>query len=281
MNRPSRNSILCPSCRKLISSDEKRCPYCGILTPGSKLRNNPFARHWGNGEQLVKMIIYVNIAMYLLSLLLNPRMTGMGFNPLNILSPSIDSLAALGATGAWLANKTQGWWTLVTANYLHGSILHIVFNLFALYQISPLISQLYGPYRYFIIFTFSGVIGFWISILAGVEITIGASAALCGLIGAALYFGKSRGGPFGQAVYKQIGGWALSILILGFLFPRINNWAHIGGMAAGALAGLLLGYREKRRETTVHRRLAIGLVMVTALTLAWGVLRGVVFWIGR
>jgi len=281
MNRPSRNSILCPNCRKLISSDEKRCPYCGILTPGSRMKNNPLTRHWGNGEQLVKMIIYANIAMYLLSLLINPRMTRVGFNPLTALSPSMDSLAVLGATGTLLMNKAQGWWTLVSANYLHGSILHIAFNLFALYQLSPLIAQIYGPYRYFIIFTFSGIIGFWVSFLAGVQITIGASAALCGLIGAALYFGKSRGGPFGQAVYKQIGGWALSILIFGFLLPRINNWAHIGGMATGALAGLLLGYREKRRETMVHRWLAGGLVVVTALALVLGVIRGIGFWIGH
>lgn len=281
MNRASRNSILCPNCRKLISSDEKRCPYCGLLTPGSKLKNNFLTRHWGNGERLVKMIIYTNIAMYLLSLLLNPRMTGLGFNPLNMLAPSMDSLTALGATGAGYMNITPGWWTVITANYLHGSILHIFFNLFALYQISPLINQLYGPYRFFIIFTCSGIIGFWISILAGVQITIGASAALCGLIGAALYFGKSRGGPFGQAVYKQIGGWALSILIFGFLFPRINNWAHIGGMVAGALIGLLLGYREKRRENMAHRWLAGGLVTVTGLTLAWGIINGVLFWIGQ
>ena len=167
---PSRNSILCPNCRKLISSDEKRCPFCGIRTPGSMLKNNPLTRHWGNGEHLVKWIIYTNVTMYLISLLIDPQKIGLGFNPLTALSPSINSLAALGATGARLIYKSQGWWTLITANYLHGSILHIVFNLIALYQLSPLITQLYGPYRFFIIFTFSGVFGFWISYLAGVQV---------------------------------------------------------------------------------------------------------------
>ena len=234
-------------------------------------------RHWGNGEQLVRAIIIANIVMFLISILLNPRMTGMSTNPLRFFSPSMESLAALGATGRWLITNTHGWWTLVSANYLHGSFVHILFNLIALYQISPLISQVYGPYRYFIIFTISGIAGFFVSYVAGIQITIGASAALCGLIGAALYFGKSRGGPFGQAIYKQIGVWGLSIIIFGLLIQNVNNWAHIGGMAAGALTGFLIGYREKKRETLNHRRLAGLLVIVTITTLLWGVCRGVFY----
>ena len=282
MNRPTRNSILCPNCRKLISSDEKRCPHCGIPSPGSPIKNNPITRHWGSGEQLVKIIIYTNITMYLISLLLNLRMTSFGFNPLTMLSPSIDSLIALGAAGVYTIKTSQAWWwTLISANYLHGSLLHIFFNLIGLYQLSPLITQLYGPYRFFVIYTFSGVIGFLISVLAGIPLTIGASAALCGLIGSALYFGKSRGGPFGQAIYRQIGGWALTIIIIGFLIPIINNWAHIGGMAAGVLGGFLLGYHEKRRETAVHRRLAGICVAVTVVSLLWGLFQGFLYWAGR
>lgn len=281
MTHSSRNSMLCPNCRKIISADEPRCPYCGLRTPGSPWKNNPLTRGWGNGEQLVKIIIGVNIGMFLLSLLLNPRMTGMGFNPFRLLSPTTDSLAALGATGTWLMNRSQGWWTLLTANYLHGSALHIFFNMMALYQIGPMIAQLYGAYRFLILYTASGVLGFVVSFAAGIPLTIGASAALCGLIGAALFYGKSRGGVFGQTVYRQIGGWALSILIFGFLFPGINNWAHVGGMAAGALTGWIIGYHENRHENQVHRLLAYTCAGATALTLAWGVLRALMFLVAQ
>ena len=65
--------------------------------------------------------------------------------------------------------------------------------------------------------TFSGVFGFFVSYLAGVTFTIGASAAVCGLIGAALYFGKSRGGIYGQTIYRQIGGWAIGIFSYNFV----------------------------------------------------------------
>lgn len=274
MNRPDRKSILCPNCRKLISTDEPRCPHCGIRAPGARWKNNPLTRGWGSGEQLVRMIIFTNIGMYLLSLLINPRSMGIGFNPFGFFAPSMDSLAALGATGVWLVNNPTGWLTLVSANYLHGSILHIFFNLMALHQISPLITQLFGPYRYFIIYALSGVGGFLVSFLAGIPITIGASAALCGLIGAALYYGKTRGGLFGDAVYKQIGGWALGILLFGFLVPRVNNWAHIGGMFFGVLSAFLIGYHEKTRENLGHRVLAGSLMVATVLILVFYILRG-------
>ncbi|RJQ86871.1 MAG: rhomboid family intramembrane serine protease [Desulfobacteraceae bacterium] len=279
MNRPSRNSILCPNCRKLISEDESRCPFCGIQAPGSRWKNNPLTRGWGSGEQIIRTIIYANVGMYLFSLLLNPRRLGLGFNPLGLLAPDQNSLAVLGATGTFLMNLSSGWWTLLSANYLHGSIFHIFFNMIALYQIGPLVTQLYGPYRFFAIYTLSGIGGFWISFMAGIPLTLGASAALCGLIGAALYYGKHRGGLFGLAIYKQVGGWALFILLFGFLVPGINNWAHMGGMAAGALCGVLLGYQEKSREKLSHRLIAAGCLAVSALALAWGVLQGVYYWI--
>ena len=279
MNHPVRKSILCPNCRKLISADEPKCPHCGLRTPGSRLKNNPLVRGWGSGEKVIQVILLVNIGMYVLSLVLNPRHMLSGFNPLGLLTPDPGALAVLGASGRLLMNATSGWWRLLTANYLHGSILHIAFNMIALYQISPLITQLYGPYRFFIIYTLSGVAGFWVSYMAGIPLTIGASAALTGLIGAALYYGKHRGGAYGQAIYRQVGGWAIFILLFGFMVPRVNNWAHFGGMAAGALLGLLLGYQEKSRESALHRSLAGVCVAVTVVALGWGILQAVSYWI--
>jgi len=279
MNQPHRKSMLCPNCRKLISTDEPRCPFCGIQTPGSRLKNNPLTRGWGSGEHLVHIIIYANVAMFILSLLISKNVMHGGFNPLTMISPTTRGLAVLGATGSWMV-RDVGWWTLVTANYLHGSILHIFFNMMAFYQIAPLVTRLFGTYRFFAIYTISGIAGFLISYLMGVPITVGASAALCGLIGAAIYYGKSRGGLFGQAVYKQIGGWALGIILFGFMIPQINNSAHIGGMVFGALCAFALGYNEKRREGMAHRILAAACMAVTILTLLWSVFRGLSYWLG-
>jgi rhomboid protease GluP len=276
MDRPGRKSALCPKCRRLISTDETRCPYCGMARPGSRWKNNPVSRGWSDGQQMIKIIIFVNVAMFMVSLLIGMRSYRIGFNPLSLLSPDTKALFILGATGSRLV-KDVGWWTLISANYLHGSVLHIFFNMMALYQIAPLISRLYGSHRFVAIFTISGVGGFLASYIMGIRITVGASAALCGLIGAALYYGRNRGGLFGEAIYKQIGVWALFIIVSGFMIPQVNNSAHIGGMAVGALCAALLGYTEKTREGTHHRVLAAVCIAITVLVLMWALLRALIY----
>ena len=128
-----------------------------------------------------------------------------------------------------------------------------------------------------ILYFLTGTIGFLVSYLAGVELTIGASAAVCGLIGASLYYGKSRGGIYGQTIYRQIGAWALGIFIFGLLVPSINNWGHGGGMVAGTMLGFVLGYEEKRRERLFHRILAGFCVVATLLILLWAIGSGIYF----
>jgi rhomboid protease GluP len=266
-----RRSLLCPNCRRLISGDEPVCPYCGLKKPTSPWQQI-LGRGLHDGDQLLKILIGVNIFMYVLSLLISARSTGFSLNPLFFLSPDSRSLLLLGASGHIPIDRLHRWWSLVSASYLHGSILHIFFNMIALKQLAPLVLNEYGNYRMFIIYTLSGVCGFFVSYLAGVSFTIGASAAVCGLIGAALYFGKSRGGIYGQTIFRQIGGWAIGIFMFGFFVPAINNWAHGGGMLAGAALGFLLGYQERIREKQVHKMAALACVLITGLVLLWALL---------
>ena len=277
MTSHQRQSILCPNCRKLISADESRCPHCGIARPGSWWKNNAWTRFFVSADQLIKAIVFLNLGMYVISLLFYPWSSGFSLNPLSLFSPSNKSLLVLGATGTIPIDRFHRWWSLVTANYLHGGIFHILFNMIALSQIAPLVIREYGAHRMVILYTLSGVIGFWVSYLAGVAFTIGASAAVCGLIGASLYYGKSRGGIYGKAIYKQIGAWALGLFIFGLLVPGINNWGHGGGIVAGAILGFLLGYKEKRKESLPHRILAGFCVGLTLLALGWAVASSIYF----
>lgn len=274
MRDSKKASILCPNCRKLVSSNEIRCPYCGTLRPGSRLRNNPLARMMDDPDSLIKAIIYLNAGMFIISILLSPRGTSFKGNPLTLLSPDSQGLLLFGATGTIPIDGMHRWWTLLSANYLHGGILHILFNMLALRQIAPLIVREYHTSRMFILYTLGGIAGFVASYLAGVKFTIGSSAAVCSLIGAALYFGKTRGGVYGQAVYRQVGGWVIAIFIFGILIPGINNWGHAGGMVAGAVLGAFLGYREKRREAGWHRMTAQGLAGMTLIVLVFAVVSG-------
>lgn len=270
-------AILCPNCRKLIGKDESSCPYCGIARPGSRLKNNVWTRGFNDPDKIIKTILYLNIGFYVISLLFNPMLPRFTFNPMAFLSPENKSLLLLGATGTIPIDALNRWWTLISANYLHGNILHIFFNMFAFKQIAPLVVQEYGVYRMFVLYTLGGVIGFFVSYLAGVAFTIGASAALTSLIGATLYFGKSRGGTYGQAIYRQIGAWTIGIFIFGFIIPGINNWGHGGGIAAGVILGFLLGYHERKPENLFHKILAGGCMILTITVLMWAIGSGIFY----
>jgi membrane associated rhomboid family serine protease len=272
-----RNSLLCPNCRKLISGSIDNCPFCGIKNPSSKLKNNAFTRSLGDSDQLTKILIALNVVMFLISLILNPSRTGFNFSPFSFLSPSSQSLFILGSTGSIPLFQYDRWWTLISASFLHGSALHLIFNMLAVRQLAPLVIEEFGAYRTISIYIIGGIGGFAISAFAGVQLTIGASAALCSLIGALLYYGKSRGGEYGQAIFSQIGGWALGIAMFGFLVPGINNWGHGGGIVSGILLALLFGYREKRKENISHKIVAMISVIVTGLTLIWSCFGAVLY----
>ena len=277
MPNQQRKSILCPHCSKLISVAEHKCPHCGISRPGARWKNIPITRGLLQSDQLIKTIIYANVGMYLISLLMNPTRMGLSANPFMFLSPSNGALLLLGSTGTIPIDQGHRWWTLVSANYLHGGILHIVFNMIALYQIGPLVLREYGANRLIGLYTLGGIFGFLVSYFAGVRLTLGASAAVCSLIGASLYYGKSRGGAYGQAIYKQISGWVLVLFLFGFLVPGINNWGHGGGIVGGIILGYFLGYQERTRENLFHKSLAGVCVVLTVAVLAWAILSSVYY----
>ena len=277
MNQRQRAGVamLCPGCRKLLNREAPFCPHCGLQRPGAWWKRLALRGWLHDPNQVVKVLIGINAAMYVISLPVSPRSSQVSFDLLTTLSPSNQSLLQLGATGTFPIDQLQRWWTLLSANYLHGGILHILFNMLALRQLIPLVGHLYGINRLVVLYTLTGVAGFWVSYVAGVPFTIGASAALCGLIGATLYYGKSRGGLFGEAIYRQIGGWAIGIFVIGLLIPGINNWGHGGGMVAGALLGYLIGYRERGEEQPWHTMLAAVCMAATGLVLAWMLLSSI------
>jgi rhomboid protease GluP len=141
----------------------------------------------------------------------------------------------------------------------------------ALRQLASVVNREFGVYRMFVIYTVSGIIGFLISYLAGVAFTIGASASVCGLVGAVLYYGKSRGGIYGRNLYRQISIWVIFLFVFGLIVPGINNWGHGGGILAGIVFGYLLGYQEKKRENIIHKILAGVCAMTTMAVLIWAV----------
>lgn len=270
-----KKSMLCPQCRRLISSDEQVCPYCGTTSPGSLWKRGVFGGFSLFRVDPVKTIIAVNVAFYLLSLLLNPAALGLSTNPMTFLSPADGSLFLLGATGTLPITAYGRWWTLISASFLHGGLLHIFFNMMALRQLAPFILDEFGFHRFAILYLWTGVAGFFLSFLAGVPFTIGASASLCGLIGAILYYGKSRGGFYGEQIYRQAMGWVVGLVLFGLFFSGINNWAHGGGLVSGIFIAFLTGYRDRTTERPLYRILGTASILLTAAILLWAVIQAV------
>ncbi len=257
--RQRSGSSLCYACGKLNRADASVCFYCGVRQPGLFGFGASIRRIVGDLD-VAKLIIVVCAVAYLASLLLDPAAVFRARGVFNLLAPGNRALYELGAAGT-LAWSEGRWWTIFTAIYLHGSLLHILFNMLWVRQLAPPVEEAFGPARLFVIFTAAGAVGFVVSNLTGVVLTIGASGAIFGLLGAMVQYGRSRGGSFGLAVFRQYGQWALVIFALGFLMPGVNNVAHGAGFGAGYLTALAVGHGERG----VHAVLAMALLGLTAL----------------
>lgn len=265
MFRKTSGAILCPSCGRLTNADAPACLVCGRRNPGMWGFAGPL-RALFRRRSFVDVVSVACVVLYVVSLVFDPQAALQSRGLLNVFSPSLAALRALGATGAvpWQEGR---WWTLFTAIYLHGGLLHILFNVLWIRQLGPAVQELYGPSRLVIVFTVAGAAGFLASNLLVYDFTIGASGSIFGLLGALVAFGQKRGGAFGAMVLRQYGQWALVLFVLGFLMPgvAVDNWAHAGGFAGGYLAALVLGSEDARPERGADRLAALATIALTAL----------------
>jgi rhomboid protease GluP len=261
MFRKTTGTILCPSCGRLTSAEAAECLVCGRRNPGMWGFAAPLRAIFGR-PSFTNVVTVACIALYVISLALDPRAAMSARSPFDAFSPSNEALDALGAAGAYPWSLGR-WWTIFTAIYLHGGVLHILFNVLWIRQLGPAVEQLFGPARLVVIFTVSGAIGFVVSNWVGHPFTIGASGAVFGLLGAIVAFGKKRGGVFGAMVLRQYGYMALLMFVLSFFIRAVNNAAHAGGFVGGLLAGLLVSLAEHRRETALDWVLAALCIAVT------------------
>ncbi|MGH7317870.1 MAG: rhomboid family intramembrane serine protease [Candidatus Rokuibacteriota bacterium] len=252
--------------------DANVCFYCGARRPGL-WGFGPVASRLIGRLDFARAVMVVCVVAYVVSILLDPRAALSARSPFDLLSPGFGALVTLGMTGAapWAAGW---WWTLLTAIYLHGSLLHLVFNLLWVHQLAPPVEEIFGPARLVIIFTVAGVAGFVLSNVVGLAWTVGASGAVFGLLGAMVAYGRTRGGTFGLAVLRQYGQWAAIMFIFGFFMTGVNNWGHAGGFVGGYLAALALGHGERQRELGLHRVAALAAVGLTLLAFGLAVWNG-------
>ena len=255
---------MCPQCGKLVGISEPSCPYCGTWQPGLFGFGPVLQRLVGSRLDLVSLILMACITLYGVALLLQPDAWLSGRGMFSFLSPGNRALYQLGMTGG-VAWSLGWWWTLLTANYLHGNLLHIFFNMMWVRNLAPAATEVYGPARTFVLFNLSGAVGFLISNVMSGFPTIGASGGIFGLLAALIVYGRRRGSSMMSA---QLWQWALILGFFGFIMPGVNNWAHAGGFAGGWVSGQLMGLSDEHRESTGIIITALLLIALTAIGIA-------------
>ncbi|MHC4133642.1 MAG: rhomboid family intramembrane serine protease [Planctomycetota bacterium] len=267
--------LTCPKCRALLEPKTKTCPYCGTSQgPG---RAPSAAADAAATGRLGLWILSVNVLVFLLMLAVDPAKGDRtaSFFP----TPTHVAQVMFGAND-WLSVKHCGqYWRFLTAMFLHVDLLHLLLNSVALLILTPLAAATFGAHRTTCVYFGAGLVASQLSHLAE-HSSVGASGALCGLISALAVYGWRRGGFEGRLLTRRMVGWALFIVVLGMLWPGIDNWGHVGGFAGGALVGRfgagvrVHGGRAERAWTWAARLCLAGAVLVAAVWMAPSVARG-------
>lgn len=264
-NQKKNQTTICPNCRRILTNPSGSCNYCGFRFP-RLVASLPFVKELMREEiSFVIGIIITCGVLYVLALALDLPAAMQFGGVFSAFSPSGDSLLKLGM-GGYIPLLYGDWWTLVTATYLHAGILHILFNMLWLRQLGPLVEELYGASRFFIIYTVSGVSGALLSALIGkTAFFVGASGAVFGLFSALIYYGIRRGGTFGTALFRQMIIWAAIGLVLGFTRSGVDNLGHIGGIVGGFISAWLLDFQERKRQNLAHHLGALATLAFVAV----------------
>jgi len=148
-------------------------------------------------------------------------------------------------------------WRLITAIFLHGSLLHIGFNMWVLMDLAPTIEELYGSARFLFVFIATGVCGYVLSAVTGHQ-SVGASGSLLGLVGLLLALTSGRQSIGMRMLRSQLLYWLVYIAVIGLLMPGIDNYAHIGGFVSGFVLGKIMADRQPADLTERRRANALG-----------------------
>ena len=278
--RQTTGSVVCVACGYLVGVSDERCYNCGRRNPG--LWGYATAvRQLGSDMGFIPFVIGLCVVMYALTLI-SSRGDIMGGGLFTLLSPNTLSLVLFGASGAFPVEGLGRWWTVLSASWLHGGLLHIFMNMYWVRQIGPAVAELYGPGRLVIIYTVSGVVGFALTTFAGVyfqfmpfdvlkgaPLTVGASASIFGLFGALVFYGRRTGS---SATYKMAMQYVLIMFVFGLIMPGIDNYAHAGGFIGGYVASQLLDPLKPERIT--HMVWALVCLLLSVLSIVASVVHG-------
>jgi membrane associated rhomboid family serine protease len=185
---------------------------------------------------VTRAIVVANVIVFVLDGALS---TGSGFSFTGGAGPLTEAGAVYGPAVA-----AGEWWRLGTAAFLHLGLLHILFNMYALWLFGPIMEQMYGHVEFAVIYLLCALGGNVLTVLAAPNVpAVGASGAIFGLFGLAFIVSRRRHlllGPEARAMLSRVGTLLVLNLFITFTVPFISWTGHVGGLVVGAAIGLVL-----------------------------------------
>jgi rhomboid protease GluP len=182
-------------------------------------------------DDTLPVVTIVLIAMNILYFLLSAALSG------SILNINEEVLVLLGAK--YNSGIAEGqYYRLITCMFLHGGIVHIGLNMYALYAIGPLVERVYGKVKYLLIYFIGGISASLLSYLMSPGISIGASGAIFGLMGACLVLSVKMKKRIGKSFFNNILTVIVINLVIGLSLPDIDNFGHVGGLLGGIVTAV-------------------------------------------
>ena len=244
---------LCPSCGTLVGISATRCHECGAnLRFSLAALSKGLSRIVGDHDAPVtSALLIANVFMFGVTwLALASRGESGGLRILWGMGG--EATYRLGLSVPYSIFIQREWFRLITAMFLHGGLIHIGFNMMSLMQLGPALEELYGSARYFFLYVLTGAFGFLISASFG-HVSLGASGALLGLVGAMLAVTTKRGGAFMRDLRARLISSIVILFMLGFSGLGLDNTAHFAGLASGFAIGKLFADRQPMTAKE-HRR---------------------------
>ena len=252
---------ICPACGTLVGINTTRCHQCGTnLNFSMAAINRRFSGFFGGRASVTTALLIANILIFGVSVVLTLQ-AGQG-GGLRILF-SLDGLVLYRLGALWAPAVMHGEsYRLVTAMFLHGGLIHIGFNMMVLMDIGPVVEEVYGSARFLFLYLMTGIAGYLLSTAGASKSnpipSVGASGAILGLIGLMIAITTRRGGAAMQALRSRLISWVATIFVLGFVMRIVDNWAHLGGLAAGFLLGKVFADREPMNPAELKSAHALG-----------------------
>jgi membrane associated rhomboid family serine protease len=209
------------------------------------------------GPIVTQTLIAINVGVFLLQLFFGAAImetnTGWIYEHGVLVDQAVDS------SGQIVGVAEGQWWRLVTATFLHGSLIHLGLNMLVLWIIGPPLEEYFGHARYLLVYLVSGLAGSaGALILSGGRPTVGASGAIFGIMGAALVLEARRIWVFG--------GQAMGLVVINLLFtfaiPGISIGGHIGGLIGGGLCALAFSSLRRSPALATLSMAAVGVLSV-------------------